>query len=279
MLTTDPRESTTQPVLVAREGGIGWVTLNRPRVLNAMNEPLMDGLREALAELARDPMIRCVVLRGAGRAFCAGGDVEMMARRREADNGRSTGALFDQMTRDLARRSEASVLLQTMPKPTLVAIHGYAVGGAVSLALAADLRLAARTARLKIGFASISLSGDYGIAYLLERSVGAARARELLLLDPVLEAEEALALGLVSRVVSDDEYEAEMHLLAEQLASGPTIAFARMKQNILAAQAAHSLPDALMGESVNQRISAMTSDAREAGAARAEGRAPEFRGE
>ncbi|MFT3866734.1 MAG: enoyl-CoA hydratase-related protein [Solirubrobacterales bacterium] len=277
---TNGHAATAGAVLSELRDGVAWVTLNRPDVLNAMDEALMDGLLAALEEAAADESVRCVAVRGAGRAFCAGGDLKMMARRREQArlDGDSDGASLHRTAQELAHRGRASVLLQTMSKPTVAVLHGHVVGGAVGLALGADVRIAARGTSLRIGFASIGLSGDYGLAYLLERSLGMARARELVLLDPVLDADEALAMGLLTRVVEPEELADAAAELAGRLAAGPTVAYARMKMNLLAAQAAHRLADVLPEEALNQRVSATTADAREAGRARAESRPPEFRG-
>ena len=272
-------DAATEPTIVELEqDGIAWITLNRPAVLNAMSQQLMDELLDALTRAAHNPSVRCVAIRGAGRAFCAGGDVaDIRSRQEQAEKAESLGALIEQQSRTMLRHQESVTLLRTMPKPTVAVVHGHAVGGGLCLALAADIRLASTDAQLRVGFAQRSLSGDFGISYLLTHAVGAARARELLLLDPVVTGEEAKTLGLVTSVHPPDELAAAAEGTARLLANGPTIAFGRMKDN-LAASETRSLGEVMWVEAMNQRVSANTADAKEAGAAFAERRAPTFTG-
>lgn len=263
------------PVLIERKEGVAWLTLNRPRALNAMDVALMEMLRERLAELAIDPDVRCVVLRGAGSSFCAGGDLgEIQRRQRDADGN---GAHLEHQARMLVHHAGSVALLRNMPKPTVAVIHGHAIGGGFSLALAADLRIADRSARLRAGYAARSLSGDFGISYLLTHTVGASKARELMLLDPVIDGEEAQRLGLVTVLCEADALAASVEAVAADLASRPTIALGRMKDNIAAAETSR-LDEVIGLEAINQRISAATRDAREAGRAFAEARSPAFEG-
>jgi 2-(1,2-epoxy-1,2-dihydrophenyl)acetyl-CoA isomerase len=251
----DPAQSEA-PVVLEVEDGVAWVTLNRPQSLNAMNAGLMDGLVDALAPPAADPGVRCVVVRGAGRSFCSGGDVGMMdERRRQAAEAPSLGALLDLQHRELERRSQAVTLLHTMPKPTLAVLHGHVVGGGLGIALAADLRIAAEGTRMRVQFSRVGLSGDYGITYFLTHSLGGAKARELLLLDRPVETDEAMRLGLLTAVYPADELASAATALARQLADGPTIAYGRMKDNLRFA-ATQSLEDVLRLEAMNQRFSA-----------------------
>jgi 2-(1,2-epoxy-1,2-dihydrophenyl)acetyl-CoA isomerase len=261
------------PVQVSCRDGVGWVTLSRPRALNAMNGSLMDQLRDHLEALAVDPEVRCVVLRGAGRAFSAGGDVKMSHERANGAAG-SVGARMERERQQLARRSQSSVLLYTMPKPTVALLHGHVVGGGMSLALAADLRLAAVSTQLRVGFATRALSGDFGISFLLEKIVGTAQARELLMLDPVLDAAEAARRGLITTVYPDDELTAAGEELAARLAAGPTVAFSRMKSNLAVAQTS-DFAAAIEIESANQRFAAATADASASARAFVQGSAPE----
>lgn len=265
-------------LLVTVEDGMAWITLNRPSSLNAMNVEMMDGLLLVLDRLAADSRVRCVGLRGAGRAFCAGGDVnEILKRQKAAGDASSTGALIEQQYRTMIGHVRSTRLLHEMPKPTIAAVHGHAVGGGLSLALACDIRVVAETARLRVGFAARSLSGDFGISHLLTHVVGGAKARELMLLDPVVDGVEAARIGLATRVCSDDQLADVAGQVGAQLASGPTIAFGRMKDNLLAAETM-SLEEFLRVESMNQRVSASTADAVESGRAFFEGRPPKFTG-
>jgi 2-(1,2-epoxy-1,2-dihydrophenyl)acetyl-CoA isomerase len=267
-----------EPVLVELRGAIAWVTLNRPDTLNAMNAELMDHLRDALLKLAHDRTVRCVVLRGAGTSFCAGGDVHMMVERRDdADTAPSVGSLMEDMHRDLLRRSEASLLLAEMAKPTFAVLHGHVVGGGMCLALACDFRTAAESTRLRMGFVRNGLSGDFGISFLLSRAVGSVQARELLMLDPVLTAREALDRRLVTSICADHDLDTASSEFAERLAAGPTIAFGRIKDN-LRLSATMTMAQAIEIEASNQRVPAMTADASEAGHAFVERRPPRFAG-
>jgi 2-(1,2-epoxy-1,2-dihydrophenyl)acetyl-CoA isomerase len=251
----DPATPAT-PVRLDVEDAVAWVTLNRPTSLNAMNGALMDGLHDALSAAAEDPGVLCVVLRGAGSSFCAGGDIGMMAeRRQQAAEAASLGALLDLQHRELERRSQAVTLLHTMPKPTVAVLHGHVVGGGLGLALAADLRIAAQGTRLRVQFSRVGLSGDYGISYFLTYLLGGAKARELLFLDPEVGTDEATRLGLLTAVYPADELGAAAGALARRLADGPTIAYGRMKDNLRAA-ATGSLEDVIRLEAINQRFSA-----------------------
>lgn len=266
------------PLLVDVNGGMAWITLNRPRSLNAMSIELMDRLVDILRALSRDSRIRCVGLRGAGRAFCAGGDIADIARRRvQATNAPSVGALLEDQYRTMLRHVDAVRLLHEMPKPTVAAIQGHAVGGGLALALACDFRVVTETAKLRVGFAARSLSGDFGISYLLVHTVGSAKARELLMLDPTIDGVEAHRIGLATRLCPDDGLAEAAAGLTGELAGGPTIALGRIKDNVLAAETL-GFQQVLVTESANQRVCANTGDAAESGAALAARRAPSFTG-
>ena len=265
-------------VLVEVSDGLAWVTLNRPHALNALNLEVMDRLVDVFGRLGRDRTVRCVGLRGAGRAFCAGGDVGLIKQRRdEAAASGPPGAVMDSQHRTLLHHVEASKLLREMPKPTVAAIHGHAVGGGLSLALACDVRVVTEDSKLRTGFAARSLSGDYGISYLLIHTVGSAKARELLLLDPEIDGVEAQRIGLATEVCPASELAERSGALARRLADGPTIALGRMKDNLLVAETS-TFERVLQLESLNQRISGNTADAAEAGRAFLERRAPRFTG-
>lgn len=267
-----------EPVLEAERDGVAWITLNRPAVLNAMNPELMDSLVGALTRAAESPSARCVVLAGAGRAFCVGGDdADIRARQEQAAKTTSIGALIEHQSRVMMLRVQSTVLLHTMPKPTIAVIQGYAVGGGLSLALAADFRLAASDAQLRAVFAQRALSGGFGINYHLTHTVGSAKARELMILDPVITGEEALVMGMVTAVHPPDELEGAAEAMARRLADGPTIAFGRVKDNINAAETM-SLDSVMRLEAMNLRVTANTADAKEASAAFKEHREPRFEG-
>jgi 2-(1,2-epoxy-1,2-dihydrophenyl)acetyl-CoA isomerase len=254
----------------AAEEGVVTLTFNRPDCLNALSKPIMEGLLEALPRLAGDPVVGAIVLTGAGRAFCAGGDVKSMA---EGTNQRP----FNEAVAHLRGRMEVSRLLHEIPKPTIAMLNGVAAGAGLSLALACDLRIAARSARLITAFANIGFSGDFGGSYFLSKLVGTGKARELYYTAEPIEAEQALALGIVNRVVADDELAEATSTLARKLAQGPRIALALMKQHLNAAESS-TLAALLDLEATHQIETGRTQDHKEAARAFVEKRPPVFVG-
>jgi 2-(1,2-epoxy-1,2-dihydrophenyl)acetyl-CoA isomerase len=252
------------------EDGIATLTFNRPERLNALSTPIMEGLLRRLPRLADDPAVRVVVLTGAGRAFCAGGDVKSMAE------GREHGSVAED-TAALRARMEVSRLLHELPQPTIAMLNGPAAGAGLSLALACDLRIAGVSARLVTAFVKIGYSGDFGGSYFLTRLVGTARARELYFTGRSVAAEEALSLGLVNRVVPDDRLSDATMELARSLAQGPRIALSLMKRNLNCAEKG-GLVELLDMEAAHQVQTGRTEDHREAAKAFVEKRAPVFIG-
>jgi 2-(1,2-epoxy-1,2-dihydrophenyl)acetyl-CoA isomerase len=252
------------------EEGVVTLTFNRPDRLNALSTPIMEGLLEALPRLAGDPVVGAIVLTGAGRAFSAGGDVKSMA---EGTNQRP----FNEAVAHLRGRMEVSRLLHEIPKPTIAMLNGVAAGAGLSLALACDLRIAARSARLITAFANIGFSGDFGGSYFLSKLVGTGKARELYYTAEPIEAEQALALGIVNRVVADDELAEATSTLARKLAQGPRIALALMKQHLNAAESS-TLAALLDLEATHQIETGRTQDHKEAARAFVEKRPPVFVG-
>jgi 2-(1,2-epoxy-1,2-dihydrophenyl)acetyl-CoA isomerase len=265
------------PVVQERVGAVATVTLNRPDRLNAMNVELMEELRTSLTECAEDVSVRCVVLSAAGASFCAGGDADLNAERRRPSADAAPGAALIEAERMLRHHAESVELLYTMPKPVVAAVRGHAVGGGLSLALAADLRVASETAKFRVGYLGAGLSGDFGISYLLPEVVGAASARRIAFLDERVEAAQALALGLVTEVVPDDRLDIRVAELAQALAAMPTLALGKLKENLVHGRRV-SLRDAIRHEAVNQRLVALTEDASEAGSAFKDKRRPDFHG-
>ncbi len=266
-------ETGTQDLLVRVEGGVAVLTLNRPERRNALSPAMLGALARALEEVEENDDVACVVLTGAGGAFCAGGDVKAMAE--------SNGAEVDYDALVAAqRRSQraTSGRLHAMPKPTIAALPGAAAGAGLALALACDLRIAARRAVLTTAFARVGLAGDYGGTWFLTRLVGTARARELYFLSERLSAEEAERLGIVNRVVDDESLEEEALALAARLAAGPRIALAYMKENLNRAENGDELGECMDLEVTHHRRTMLTEDHREAAAAFAEKREPSFRG-
>jgi len=266
----------SEPVLYEVDGNVAVITMNRPESLNAMSAEMLDTLHVRASEAATNPDIRCVVIRGAGRGFCAGGDVKGMAAPAPAGGGPGAGGLVSRVD-VLRQQEEFSRLLYEMPKPTIAMVNGVAAGAGMSVALAADIRVASDQARFATAFARVGFSGDFGGTWLLQRLVGPAKARELYFLADILEADEALRLGLVSRVVPHDSLMAETMALARRLASGPTLAYGRMKENFAFAATA-TFGDALTKEAENMIASAATADHRNAAMAFVEKREPTFQG-
>jgi 2-(1,2-epoxy-1,2-dihydrophenyl)acetyl-CoA isomerase len=258
-------------LLETRGDGVLTLTLNRPDRLNALSWEMCDRLHQALLKAAEDREVGAIVVTGAGRAFCAGGDVKAMA---EATTGLDA---YEERVADLRRRMETARLLHEIAKPTIAMLHGPAAGAGLSLALACDLRIAGEDARLTTAFAKIGLSGDFGGHYFLTRIVGTAKARELYLTSPIVSAKDALAMGLVHRVVPDAQLESETMSLAREIARGPRIALGYMKQNLNLAESA-SLAIVMDAEALRHTRCATTEDHREAAAAFVAKRPPVFTG-
>jgi len=263
----------TEELLIHREKGVAVLTLNRPERLNAMTKSMMRSLLAELTACATDETVRCVVLTGAGRAFCAGGDVRVQAD--AAASG--TDQTPEQRADELRASMEASRLLHEMPKPTIAMLNGVAAGAGCSLALACDLRIAGDSARLTTAFGKVGLSGDYGGTWFLSRLVGPSRARELYYTSEVLDARRMDALGLVNRVVPDAALAAETMRLATKMASGPAVAFRYMKRNFNVADTG-SLSQALDSEAYGMLRCRDSADHKEASRAFVEKRAPVFQG-
>jgi 2-(1,2-epoxy-1,2-dihydrophenyl)acetyl-CoA isomerase len=252
--------------------GVAVLTLNRPDRLNALSGPMLDALLEALPRLGADPNVGCVVITGAGRGFCAGGDVKMMAEGREM-----AGDSLEERAQGLRAKMETSRWLHEMPKPTIAMVRGAAAGAGLSLALACDLRVASENARFATAFARVGYSGDFGGSWYLTQLVGTAKARELYYTAEIVDANGALALGIANRVVADDKLEEETMALARKLASGPRVALHYMKRNMNAAETG-TLKDSLDLEAWHHTRTGQTEDHREAAKAFVEKREPAFRG-
>ena len=211
-------------VLAAAERGVMTITLNRPDALNAMNEASCAELGAALRMAQRDEEVRCIVLTGAGRGFCTGQDLKELRDMRQGGEELDFAAILRQ------RYNPLIVRLRTMEKPVLAAVNGPAVGAGFSLALAADLRIAARSASFRMAFVNLGLVPDCAATLTLVQHVGYARAAELCLLGEDLSAEDALRWGLVNRVVPDEELAPAARELAEKLAGQPPRAVALIKR-------------------------------------------------
>lgn len=211
-----------QCLLVERRDAVATVTLNRPDAYNAFNRTMAHEIYAAVLELDEDPAVRCIVLTGGGRAFCAGGDVKDFAAA-----GERVSALIKELTTFL---HGAVSRLARSDKPVITAVNGMVAGGGLGLALSGDLVLAAESARFTLAYSRIGATPDGGSTYLLPRLVGLRRAMELYFTNRVLTAREALDWGLVTRVVPDAELGPAVEALARELAQGPTRAFGRAKR-------------------------------------------------
>ena len=251
-------------------GQVAYVTLNRPEALNAITPAQRDRLISLLTEASADPAVRAVVLTGTGRGFCAGADL------------RGGGASEERIAGDVARviRQGAQRLIAAVldcEKPVIAAVNGTAAGLGAHLALACDLVLAAESARFIEVFVRRGLVPDGGGAYLLPRLLGPQRAKELMFFGDAVSAADAERLGLVNRVVADEELEKTAREWAERLATGPTRALALTKQ-LVNASLDSDRATAFAAEAAAQEINMTTEDAREGVAAFVERRSPEYRG-
>jgi len=262
-----------QQVLSEAANGIATVTLNRPAALNALTAQMMEGLIDATARAERDGEIRCVVIRGAGEHFMAGGDVKGFHK------------FLTQDRDNYLRRREMQVVgahqliyqLRRMPKPVLVAVKGAAAGFGLSLVLAADFAIASEDAIFTLAYRHIGLSADGGATYFLPRIVGERRALELALLGERFNAERALSLGIVNWVVPRAGLEEETEKLAKKLADGPTVALGLAK-NLIRSSLDHSWDEHSHREAESFAAAAATQDHLEGVCAFVEKRPPVFRG-
>jgi len=263
----------TDELLGTLDDGVAWLTLNRPASRNALSDTLSPVLRRMFARLSEEPDARCVVLTGAGTAFCAGGDVKGMGSGRSA-----TPRSREEAVADLTERQRALTgALYALPQPTIAALPGPAAGAGLSIALACDLRIAAEGAFLTTGFANVGLSGDYGASFFMTQIVGTSKARELFYSAERVDAATCLQLGIVNRVVPDARLQEEALSWVRRLAAGPTAAYRYMKQNLDRALRS-DLPACLAGEAQGTVRSALTEDHGEAVAAFVAKRKPDFRG-
>jgi 2-(1,2-epoxy-1,2-dihydrophenyl)acetyl-CoA isomerase len=265
----------TNDLLATIDDHVLTLTLNRPDVRNAMSGEMTTALADQLARAELDSAVKCIVLTGAGKGFCAGGDVKGMAARGDGTVGDNTidAAIHRQRVN---QRATAGKLFK-MPKPTIASLPGAAAGAGLSLALACDLRIMASTAVMTTAFARVGFSGDYGGTYFMTQLVGSAKARELYFLSDRITADEALRLGLANWVCPPEELAAKTREIAVRLAKGPTVAFRYMKENLNRAMSGE-VDDCLDLEATHHIHCGQTEDHREAAKAFVEKREPVFKG-
>ena len=271
----DAIDTGTNDLLASLDGGVLTLTLNRPEARNAMSDEMNQALARQLASAELDSAVKCVVLTGAGKGFCAGGDVKGMNNRN--DGGGGGGSIDAAIHRQRVNQRATAGKLFKMPKPTLAALPGAAAGAGLGLALACDLRIMASSAILTTAYANVGFSGDYGGTYFLTQLVGSAKAREMYYLSDRVSADEALRLGLANWVCAPEDLAAKAAEIAARLAAGPTIAYRYMKENLNRAMAG-DVDECLDMEATHHVHTGQTADHKEAAKAFVEKRDPVFIG-
>jgi enoyl-CoA hydratase/carnithine racemase len=257
-------------ILEERDGAVLTIRLNRPDRLNALNVELGTALAAALRRASTDASVRAVVLTGAGRAFCGGGDVGLLrdARTRNAPN---------ELAALVSSGKDIVLLLATLPKPVLASVNGPAAGGGANLALACDFRIASEQATFGQSFAKLGLYPDFGGTFYLPRLAGPSRAAELFYSGEMISAAECLRLGIYNRVVPPDQLAAETSAAAAALAAGPPIAARFVKQRLFGASLTEL--EKALDEEISRQVECFKSeDCAEGLAAFFEKRRPQFRG-
>ncbi|HJQ59491.1 MAG TPA: enoyl-CoA hydratase-related protein [Vineibacter sp.] len=263
---------TEQPVLVDVADGVMTVTLNRPARLNAMSHALIAAVSDALDRARDDAKVRCVLLTGTGRGFCAGADLaDGGPGDAGADGKPDVGSAMERLFNPMIRRVRA------LPKPVIAAVNGVAAGGGANLALAADIVVAARSARFDQAFVRISLMPDLGGTWFLPHNVGDARARALAMQGTSVPAEQAERMGMIWQVVDDAALMDEAKALAKRMAAGPPLAYAVIKRALNEAGTS-TLDQALDLERDSQRMLSRSEDSREGIAAFLAKRPAQFKG-
>ena len=272
----DQIDTGTQDLLAELDEGVLTLTLNRPEARNAMSGDMTAALAAQLASAELDSAVRAIIITGAGKGFCAGGDVKGMASKGDGTVGDNTidGAIHRQRVNQRATAGK----LYSMPNPTIASLPGAAAGAGLSLALACDLRVMASNAIMTTAFARVGFSGDYGGTFFMSQLVGTAKARELYFLSDRVSAEQALSLGLTNWVCEPEELGAKAMEIARRLATGPTVAYRYMKENFARAASSGDVDDCLDLEATHHIHCGQTDDHKNATKAFVEKREPVFTG-
>jgi len=250
---------------------IATLTLNRPERLNALGDTLRDDLHDAILRSGNDDAVRVLVITGAGRGFCSGGDVKSMSERDQ------TGAAQPLRDKIAPQRDQTILAMRDCPKPIIAAVNGAAAGAGMNLALACDMRIASTAAKFAQAFVKRGLHPDWGGTYFLPRVVGIAKACELIFTGETIDAETALNLGIVNTVAAPEDLMEKTYELARKIAAGPPIAIRLAKRAIYHSQDV-DLRAALEYETYAQNLCRETEDSKEGVKAFMEKRAPSFRG-
>jgi 2-(1,2-epoxy-1,2-dihydrophenyl)acetyl-CoA isomerase len=245
-------------VLVENDGGVRIITLNRPDRLNALTDTIMAPLADATADAARDPSVGCVVVTGAGRGFCAGGDLKEGGSNRPSTADPALGGRVEQGFTRLRGFMETSRLLHEMPKPAIAMVNGPVAGAGIGIAGACDLRFAGHSATFLSAFDRIGAGGDFGSSWFWTKILGTGVARELFFLSEKLSAEEAFAKGIYTRLFPDETLREETLKVAHKLANGPRMGYRYMKANLNMAEDA-AFEAALDHEALNMGLSTMAT--------------------
>ena len=272
-------ETGTEELLCRLEDRVAIITLNRPKKKNALSDHLTPALRQTLLDLETKREVGCILITGSGDAFCAGGDIGGMGGNASKDEEVSERPTAEERVRALIHKQETLTLrLADHAKPTIAALPGVAAGAGLCIALACDIRVACRSAFVTTAYRNIGFSGDYGGSWLLTQLVGPSKAKELFFTGRRVQSDEALALGIFNNVFEDASFENEALAMAKQIASGPPIAIAFMKEHINRAVTG-DLHSNLAMEADRLIRCAATSDHKEAVKAFMEKRTPVFTGE
>ena len=270
---------TGQTDLVGRiEGNVAILSFNRPSVRNALSEGVYAGFETALPVIASHPDIRVVMITGEGEAFCSGGDVKGMNASHKGSGAARKINTEERVDGLRHRQNLVSMALRTLPQPVIAALPGAAAGAGLSIALAADLRIAAERAIVMTAFANVVASGDFGTSWFLPRLIGESRAKELMFTSPRLTAQQAKDLGIINVILPNENFAAAAVEWCQSLAERAPIALRYMKENVNRAGDV-SLQAALDAEATAMVRTMSTADHREAAAAFVEKRSPRFIGE
>jgi enoyl-CoA hydratase/carnithine racemase len=272
-MLTQSIDTGTNELLCEITDRVAVITLNRPQARNSLSDHLTPALRRMIKQCGEDAGVGAILITGAGNAFCAGGDIKGMG-----DGAQKAEVSFDDRVANLRTKQRTLTgALVAVRKPTVAALPGPAAGAGMAIALACDIRIAAESAFMSTSYVRIGLTGDYGIAWLLTRVAGSARARELMFLSERIEARRCETIGLINRVVPDSELRETAFALARQLAEGPAFALGRIKDNLDSALF-FPLLDSMDQEAENMVLAARTIDHKEAVRAFIERQKPTFVG-